>query len=68
MRNRNKYADNTFDGPENPFYYTPRRSPVDNLTFSVGVSYRFNRDGFAEWNVKRTKRDRAKETFNYRLN
>ncbi len=68
VRNRNKYADNTFDGPENPFYYTPRRSPVDNLTFSVGVSYRFNRDGFAEWNVKRTKRDRAKETFNYRLN
>ena len=68
VRNRNKYADNTFDGPENPFYYTPRRSPVDNLTFSVGVSYRFNRDGFAEWNVKRPKRDRAKETFNYRLN
>lgn len=68
VRNRNKYAGNTYDGPENPFYYTPRRSPVDNLTFSVGVAYRFNKEGFAEWNVKRPKREKTQETFNYKLN
>lgn len=67
VRNRNKYSGNMNDGPENPFYRTPLRSPLDNLTFSVGIAYRFNREGFSEWNVPRQKRDKNKETFNYRL-
>ena len=44
-RNRNKYADNGIDGSENPFWTTPMRSPLDNLTISVGLSYRFNKEG-----------------------
>lgn len=67
VRNRNKYADNVDDGPENPFWATPLRSPLDNLTLSIGISYRFNKDGFKEWTTKREKREKAKKTFNYNL-
>ena len=41
LRNRNKYYDNAVDGAENPFWYTPQRSPMDNLMVRIGVAYRF---------------------------
>ncbi|MDE6778357.1 MAG: outer membrane beta-barrel protein [Alistipes sp.] len=67
VKNRNKYYDNGLDGAENPFYYTPVRSPLDNLMISVGMNFRIGRAGFTEWDVKRRKRDKRSETFNYRL-
>ena len=68
MRNRNKYYDNvTDDKGENPFYYTPLRSPVDNLMISFRVGFRFNRFGFDEWYVKRPKREKNQEVFKYNL-
>ncbi len=66
LRNRNKYANNADDGPENPFYATPLRSPLDNLTISVGLSYRFNKEGFDAWKP-RPKRSKNKEIFKYGL-
>lgn len=66
VRNRNKYADNVNDGAENPFWATPLRSPLDNLTISVGLSYRFNKVGFDSWKP-RVKREKNKETFTYGL-
>lgn len=66
VRNRNKYADNGIDGPENPFWATPMRSPLDNLTISVGLSYRFNREGFSTWKP-RPKREKNREVFKYGL-
>ncbi len=66
VRNRNKYADNADDGPENPFYATPLRSPLDNLQISVGLSYRFNKEGFDSWKP-RPKREKGKEVFKYGL-
>ncbi len=66
VRNRNKYADNADDGPENPFYATPMRSPLDNLTISVGLSYRFNKEGFQSWKP-RQKRSKNREVFKYGL-
>ena len=68
VRARTKYADNTQDGPENPFWASPLRSPLDNLNISVGVSYRFNKAGFDAWNVRRPRREKNEETFNYKLN
>lgn len=67
LRNRNRYYDNGLDGTENPFYYTPIRSPLDNLSISVGMAFRIGRAGFTEWDVKRKKREKRKETFNYSL-
>lgn len=68
MRNRNKYYDNTTDNKsENPFYYTPLRSPVDNLMITFRVGYRFNSLGFDEWFVKRPKREKNEEVFKFRL-
>ncbi len=64
VRNRNKYADNTGDGPENPFRATPLRSPLDNLTISIGLSYRFNKEGFEAWKPRR-KREKNTEVFKY---
>lgn len=71
LRNRNKYAGNTTDiasskPAENPFTYTPLRSPLDNLTFTVGISYRFNKGGFTEWSNHRHKREKVKESFDYK--
>lgn len=66
LRNRNRYADNVGDGPENPLSVTPRRSPLDNLTISVGLSYRFNKEGFSTWKP-RPKRGKNKEVFKYEL-
>ncbi|MDE5963452.1 MAG: PorT family protein, partial [Alistipes sp.] len=64
VRNRNKYADNATDGPENPFAATPLRSPLDNLNISIGLSYRFNKEGFQTWKP-RPKREKNKEVFKY---
>lgn len=65
MKNRNKYYSNSTDGRENPFYYSPLRSPVDNLSFSLTVGWRFNKRGFDEWFVVRPKREKRLESFNY---
>lgn len=67
VRNRNKYADNTLDGPENPFWATPLRSPLDNLNISIGLSYRFNKEGFNVWKIPRKKREKNQEVFKYNL-
>lgn len=64
MRNRNKYYNNSTDGLENPFRLTPLRSPIDNLNFSVTLAYRFNKDGFTEWNYK-PKREKRTREFNF---
>lgn len=66
VRSRNKYADNTDDGPENPFVITPMRSPLDNISFSIGLNYRFNKEGFQTWKP-RAKRDKNREVFKYGL-
>ena len=66
VRNRNRYAGNTTDGSENPFRATPLRSPLDNLTISVGLSYRFNKEGFETWKP-RPKREKNREVFKYGL-
>ena len=66
VRNRNKYADNGIDGSEDPFWTTPMRSPLDNLTISVGLSYRFNKEGFSTWKP-RPKREKNREVFKYGL-
>lgn len=65
LRNRNKYADNATDGSENPFWATPLRSPLDNLSIAVTVAFRFGKDGFDVWNTPRKKRNKKSETFNY---
>lgn len=67
LKNRNKYYDNSLDGPENPFYYTPLRSPMDNLSIGIGMNFRIGKAGFAEWNTKRVKREKHDHTFNYSL-
>lgn len=66
LRNRNRYYDNSDDGPENPFYTTPMRSPLDNLTISVGLSYRFNKQGSETWKP-RAKRQKNREVFKFGL-
>lgn len=66
VRNRNRYADNATDGSENPFWATPLRSPLDNFNLSVGLNYRFNREGFRSWRP-RPKRERSAEVFKYAL-
>ncbi|MBE6221756.1 MAG: PorT family protein [Rikenellaceae bacterium] len=65
LRNRNKYYDNATDGPENPFTYTPLKSPIDNLTFNITLAYRFNKDGFEEWFYKPKRRNRQKRDFKF---
>ena len=62
LRNRNKYS-STIEG----FTLTPMRSPLDNLTFTVGVNYRFNKEGFEAWKPRR-KRPKASRTFDYKVN
>jgi hypothetical protein len=64
LRNRNKYYDNGEDGSENPFWYTPQRSPLDNMMIRVGVAYRFAPE-FQSWSVKRHKREKYKEHFDF---
>lgn len=66
LRNRTRYADNATDGPENPFSATPLRSPLDNLTVGVGLSFRFNKEGFETWKP-RPRREKHREVFKYEL-
>ena len=66
VRNRNRYADNTQDGPENPFWATPTRSPLDNITLSIGLGYRFNKEGFQSWKP-RPKREKNREVVKFGL-
>lgn len=69
LRNRNKYYSNNLDGVEkpgeNPFYYTPLRSPLDNLTISMKLGFRIGKAGFKEWDWKRPAFPRNKEVFKY---
>ena len=79
LRNRNKYYANNLDykevvqedgqvvimSGENPFMYTPQRSPLDNLTISVKLGYRIGKAGFKEWDWKRPSLPRQKEVFKY---
>lgn len=69
LRNRNKYYGNNLDSEtkpgENPFYYTPLRSPLDNLTISVKLGFRIGKEGFQEWAWKRPNLPRNKEVFKY---
>ena len=65
LRNRNKYYDNATDGAENPFSYTPLKSPIDNLTFNITLAYRFNPDGFLEWTAKPTRQRGQKREFKF---
>ncbi len=62
LRNRNKYYDNRLDQlnkpGENPFSLSPLRSPLDNVNIVLRVGFRFNKNGFDEWYVKRQKRDK----------
>lgn len=66
VRNRNRYYDNGDDGPENPFYATPLRSPLDRFSLSVGLNYRFRREGFEAWKP-RPKRTKNREVFRFGL-
>ena len=66
VRNRNKYYDNNSDGAENPFWATPLRSPLDNLMISVGLNYRFNKQGFEAWKP-RSKKEKNREVFKFGL-
>ena len=69
LRNRNKYYTNNLDGVEkpgeNPFYNTPLRSPLDNLTISMKVGFRIGKAGFKEWDWKRPAFPKNKEVFKY---
>jgi hypothetical protein len=65
MKNRNKYYSNSTDGRENPFYYSPLRSPLDNVNVSLTVGWRFNKGGFNEWYVERPKREKRLNDFNF---
>ena len=53
-------------GRKNPFWATPLRSPLDNLTISVGLNYRFNKQGFETLETE-TKREKNREVFKYGL-
>ena len=71
LRNRTKYYSNTLDYEmkpgENPFYLTPLRSPLDNLTMSLKIGFRIGKAGFKEWEWKRPSFPKYKESFNYTL-
>ncbi len=66
LKNRNKYADSATDGPENPFAAQPLRSPMDNIMITVGLSYRFNKEGFDVWFIKREKLQKSGIEFGYK--
>lgn len=65
LKNRNKYYNNSTDGPENPFSYTPLRSQMDNFNFKVGVSYRMGKSDFAAWHTVRIKSSGLRDGFEY---
>lgn len=59
LRNRNKYY-----GTIENFTLTPLRSPLDNLTITIGLMYRFNKEGFESWKPRR-KREKNREVFEF---
>lgn len=59
LRSRNKYS-SSIEG----FTLTPLRSPMDNLMITVGLNYRFNKEGFDSWKPRR-KRAKMQHGFNY---
>ena len=65
LKNRNKYYSNSTDGRENPFYYTPLRSPLDNVNISLTIGWRFNKRGFDEWFVPRKSKEPRMKSFNF---
>lgn len=65
LKNRNKYYSNSTDGRENPFYYSPLRSPLDNLNVSFTLGWRFNKAGFEEWWAPRRKKEKRLKNFNF---
>ncbi len=65
VKSRTKYYNKGDDTTENPFTYTPIRSPLDNLMFRVGVSYRFSTHGYDEWENKPVKRTKLGSGFDY---
>lgn len=64
VKNRNKYT-GTYS-TEYPFYSTPLRSPLNNLYINIGVSYRFNKEGFTEWTAPRPRKEKVSKEFNYK--
>ena len=71
LKNRTKYYSNNLDSitkpGENPFYYTPLRSPLDNLTISMKIGFRIGKAGFKEWEWKRPNLPKNKEVFKFAL-
>lgn len=71
MKNRNKYYDNTLDQEkkpgENPFWYTPLRSPLDNLTISLRVGFRMNKEGFKSWTARKNPKIKNKNPEIFKL-
>ena len=65
LKNRNKYYSNSTDGRENPFYYSPLRSPIDNISAMLTVGWRFNKRGFDSWYVVRPKKEKRLDSFNF---
>ncbi|MFR9523337.1 MAG: PorT family protein [Rikenellaceae bacterium] len=66
LKNRNKYyTNNTDSSAENPFSYTPLRSPIDNFNFKIGVSYRVGSGDYAAWYTKRLKSTGLRDGFEY---
>ncbi len=65
LKNRNKYYSNNNDGTENPFTYTPTRSPIDNVNISFGVSYRLSKGGYKVWTAPKSERAKAGDGFQY---
>ncbi len=66
LKNRNHYYTNNNDGSDNPFYYTPTRSPVDNISINIGFNYRLGKgDGFDSWKVKAPEKLESTTDFNY---
>lgn len=59
LRSRNKYS-SSIEG----FTLTPLRSPMDNLMITIGVNYRFNKEGFESWKPRR-KRPKMDRNFEY---
>lgn len=62
LKNRNKYYDNGLDQQtnpgENPFWYSPLRSPLDNIAISLRVGFRLGKKEFTSWSYKPQKREK----------
>lgn len=65
LKNMNKYYDNATDGKENPFKITPLRSPLDNMTLNITLSYRMSKDGYKEWEYKAPRKDKNRKKFDF---